>query len=77
MKDTVEKIMREKGAVKYTKRADNWNGYAVYDPIFNRPAGCYGLPEYVLEDRDGNARRVTPEEALEVMDFLIKKTGSA
>ena len=77
MKDTVKKIMQEKGAVDYIKRDHKWEGYNVYDPIFNRPVGCYGLPEYVLEDAEGNAHRASYDETMEIIDFLIEKEGKA
>ena len=72
MRYTVKDIMREKGAIDKEIMTEDWKGYRVYNPIFNRPKnGCYGLPEFVLEDKKGNARRATYDEIMDILDYLI------
>ena len=73
MSCTVKNIMREKGAIDKEIIAEDWKGYRVYNAIFDRPNGCYGLPEFVLEDKTGNAKRATYDEIMNIMDYLIEQ----
>lgn len=43
----------------------DWNGFKCYEPI-NKNLSFTGLPLLILEDKDGNIRMSTPEEAIKI-----------
>ena len=46
-----------------------WRGFKCYEPIFAEDEVSFvGLPLLILEDKDGNIRMSTPEEAMQQMD---------
>ncbi len=46
-----------------------WRGYKCYEPIIAEGEIAFiGLPLLILEDKEGNIRMSTPEEAMQQID---------
>ena len=62
----VKSFMEELQADTYKKGKD-WNGYTVYEPVYNKPV-CIGFPLIVLV-KDGEVRLSTDEESIRYLNF--------
>ena len=77
MKTTIKKILKKDGAIDCVLSESNWKGYRVYEPIYDRPFGYYGLPEFILVDSKGNARKVLDyDEIMEIYNFIFEREES-
>ena len=66
LKQQILELIEELNAKTYS-RGENWKGYEVYVPVYEKEM-YMGLP-YVVLVKDGEARISTPEESLEYLDF--------
>lgn len=72
MKKTLKVILKELEAKDYFMHTDNWNGCRVYEAMFGR-SGYFGLPFYIIEDNEENARLADCDEVFEIINFLINQ----
>lgn len=68
-KKTKDQIVNALGA-KTAKAEKDWKGLKVFVPVFDDFQGYVGYPDFILEDKDGNARLSTWEESLELLRYL-------
>ena len=63
----IEKFAKEHG-YETAEFLCEWRGFKCYEPIINENAAAFvGLPLIILEDKEGNIRMSTPDEAMQQM----------
>ena len=65
---SIDKFARSQG-YETAEYLCEWRGFKCYEPIFvDGEMSFVGLPLLILEDKEGNIRMSTPEEALQQID---------
>ena len=68
MNESVLEFARKNG-YQDVKYIGEWQGYKVYDTIYDDEVAYIGLPFFILE-KDSKLRMTTPDECFDVLDYF-------
>ena len=67
LQEKIDELVEELYPAKGAKESIVWNGFKVYEPIYEKNA-FIGYPLVILV-KDNNARISTPDESLDYLDY--------